>query len=99
MKKLKDAGKTVIIISHEIPLVFRMVDYALILNNSVKLFEGTKEELSLRDDIFDSIDINLPPVVRLSRRYGFDHISYTVSDFAEQAAAVLDRQTREGGDA
>ena len=99
VKKLKDAGKTVIIISHEIPLVFRMVDYALILNNSVKLFEGTKEELSLRDDIFDSIDINLPPVVRLSRRYGFDHISYTVSDFAEQAAAVLDRQTREGGDA
>ncbi len=99
VKKLNDAGKTVIIISHEIPLVFRMVDYALILNNSVKLFEGTKEELSLRDDIFDSIDINLPPVVRLSRRYGFDHISYTVSDFAEQAAAVLDRQTREGGDA
>lgn len=99
VKKLKDAGKTVIIISHEIPLVFRMVDYALILNNSVKLFEGTKEELSLRDDIFDSIDINLPPVVRLSRRYGFDHISYTVSDFAEQAAAVLDRHTREGGDA
>ena len=99
VKKLKDAGKTVIIISHEIPLVFRMVDYALILNNSVKLFEGTKEELSLRDDIFDSIEINLPPVVRLSRRYGFDHISYTVSDFAEQAAAVLDSQTREGGDA
>ncbi len=99
VKKLKDAGKTVIIISHEIPLVFRMVDYALILNNSVKLFEGTKEELSLRDDIFDSIEINLPPVVRLSRRYGFDHISYTVYDFAEQAAAVLDSQTREGGDA
>ena len=99
VSNLKSEGKTVIIISHEIPLVFRMIDYALILNNSVKLFEGTREELALRDDIFRAIDINLPPVVRLSRRYGFDHITYSVSDFAEQASAVLNEQAEEGGEA
>ena len=92
---LKNDGKTVIMISHEIPLVFKTVDYAVILDSSVKIYEGSKEDLAVRDDIFDSIDINLPPVVRLSRRYGFDHISYNVPDFAEQAAAVL----KEGGEA
>lgn len=97
VSNLKKEGKTVIIISHEIPLIFRMVDYALILDKSVKLFEGTKEELSVRDDIFDAIEINLPPVVRLSRRYGFDHIAYTVSDFTEQALAVL--SSGKGGEA
>ncbi|MBR4827268.1 MAG: hypothetical protein IKZ75_00325, partial [Oscillospiraceae bacterium] len=71
-----------------------LVDYAVILDSSVKIYEGSKEDLSVRDDIFSSIDINLPPVVRLSRRYGFDHISYNVPDFAEQAAAVL----KEGGE-
>ena len=93
--KLKSEGKTVIMISHEIPLVFKLVDYAVILDNSVKIYEGSKEDLSVRDDIFESIDINLPPVVRLSRRYGFDHISYNVPDFAAQAADVL----KEGGEA
>ena len=95
VNNLKNDGKTVIMISHEIPLVFKLVDYAVILDSSVKIYEGSKEDLSVRDDIFSSIDINLPPVVRLSRRYGFDHISYNVPDFAEQAAAVL----KEGGEA
>ena len=93
--KLKSEGKTVIMISHEIPLVFKLVDYAVILDKSVKIYEGSKEDLSVRDDIFESIEINLPPVVRLSRRYGFDHISYDVPDFAAQAADVL----KEGGEA
>lgn len=100
VSNLKKSGKTVIIISHEIPLVFRMADYAIILDKSVKLFEGSKEDLSVRDDIFDWIEISLPPVVRLSRRYGFDHISYTVSDFAEQAKAMSkDGSTNDGGEA
>ena len=95
VSNLKNKGKTVIMISHEIPLVFRMVDYAVILDKSLKVYEGTKEDLSVRDDIFDAIEISLPPVVRLSRRYGFDHIAYTVDDFAEQAKAVF----QEGGKA
>lgn len=79
--ELKEDGKTVIMISHEIPLVFRMADNAIILDKSKKLFEGKKELLAERDDIFEKINITLPPVVQLSKELGFDEIAFTVQDF------------------
>ena len=89
---LKEQGKTVIMISHEIPLVFKVADSAVILSGGKKIYEGSKEALARRDDIFDSINISLPPVVRLSRRYGFGKVCYNVAEFAEQAAAMLERE-------
>lgn len=88
---LREQGKTVIMISHEIPLVFRTVDYSVILNQGEKVFEGTKEELSRRSDIFDMINISLPPVVRLSQEYGFDKVCYNVADFAEEMLKQCNR--------
>lgn len=81
---LREQGKTVIMISHEIPLVFRTVDYSVILNKGQKIFEGNKDELSRRSDIFDAINISLPPVVRLSQEYGFDKVCFNVAEFAEE---------------
>ena len=54
---LKDAGKTVIMISHEIPLVFKLADEAIILNKSEKVYEGSMKDLAYRDDIFEFINI------------------------------------------
>ena len=78
---LKAAGKTIIMISHEIPLVFRVSDYAVILNKGEKLFEGTKEKLVEREDIFEKINIMLPPVVQLSKKLGLDEVVFRVDDF------------------
>lgn len=86
---LREAGKTVIMISHEIPLVFRTVDAAVILNAGEKIFEGSRKELAERSDIFDRIGIAMPPVVRLSRSLGLDEICYTVEDFTEQIGRKL----------
>ncbi len=88
---LKQAGKTVIMISHEIPLVFKNVDNALILNNGKKVFEGNKEELARKEELFEEININLPPVVVLSREFGLEHISFNVSDFEEQICRMAER--------
>lgn len=89
---LKEQGKTVIMISHEIPLVFKVADSAVILSGGKKIYEGGKEALARRDDIFDSINISLPPVVQLSRRYGFGKVCYNVAEFAEQAAVMLEQK-------
>lgn len=86
---LKEAGKTIIMISHEIPLVFRVSDYAVILNKGEKLFEGTKEKLVEREDVFDEINIMLPPVVQLSKKLGFDEVVFQVGDFMRK---VLDQR-------
>ena len=92
IKGLKEQGKTVIVISHEIPMVFRIVDDAIILNNGKKIFQGTKEQLSIRDDIFDMIRISMPPVVVMSKALGFDKICYTVDEFVEQARALTRKE-------
>ena len=81
---LKAAGKTIIMISHEIPLVFRVSDYAVILNKGEKLFEGTKEKLVEREDIFEKINIMLPPVVQLSKKLGLDEVVFQVDDFMKK---------------
>ncbi|WP_455619451.1 ABC transporter ATP-binding protein [Eisenbergiella sp.] len=88
IKRLSGEGKTIIMISHEIPLVFKTVDEAIILNQGEKIFEGSKEALARRDDIFENINIQLPPVVRLSKELGLDEICYNVEDFA---AGVVER--------
>ena len=46
IKRLSGEGKTVIMISHEIPLVFKTVDEAIILNQGEKIFEGSKDALA-----------------------------------------------------
>ena len=86
---LKGQGKTVLIISHEIPLVFKVADSAVILSAGKKIFEGSKEALARREDIFSDINIALPPVVRLSKRYGFSKVCYSVAEFAEEAARMM----------
>lgn len=88
IKRLSGEGKTVIMISHEIPLVFKTVDEAIILNQGEKIFEGSKDALARRDDIFENINIQVPPVVQLSKELGLDEICYNVEDFA---AGVVER--------
>jgi len=90
IQKLSEEGKTVIMISHEIPLVFKTVDEAIILNQGEKIFEGSKEALARRDDIFEHINIQLPPVVRLSKELGLDEICYSVESFA---AKIVERRS------
>ena len=95
IRSLKQAGKTVIMISHEIPLVFRTMDGAVILNSGEKIFEGSRQELADRSDIFDRIGIAMPPVVRLSHSLGLDRVCYTVEEFTEQVLRA--RAGKEGG--
>ena len=80
---LIEKGKTVIMISHEMPLVFKMSDDILILNNGKKIYQGTKEKLLDANDIFDSINIALPPVVSLAKHFGLSEDIVTVEQFAE----------------
>lgn len=54
IRRLTDSGKTVIIISHEIPLVFKISDEILILDEGRKLTQDSKEALASCDELFYS---------------------------------------------
>lgn len=88
IKRFIEQGKTMIIISHEIPLVFKITDQILILNDGVKLAHDAKQELAARDDIFERINIDLPPVVVLSKYFGFPQICSDTNSFVQE---VIDR--------
>lgn len=89
VKRLKDKGKTVIIISHEIPLVFKISDEILILNDGVKLIQSSKQTLANREDLFKKINITLPPVVVLSKNLGLPDVCCDVDSFVQEIAGRI----------
>ncbi len=70
MASLKAAGKTVILISHEIPLVFQVADEIIVLNDGRKLEQGSRARLAASPKLFEQINISLPPAVQLARYFG-----------------------------
>ena len=44
-----------------------------------------------KNKLFDEININLPPVVELSKELGLLHISYNVEDFADQICKLVNK--------
>jgi len=84
IKRFISQGKTMIIISHEIPLVFKITDQILILNDGIKLAHDSKQVLANRSDIFESINIDLPPVVILSKHFGFSQICSDTNSFVQE---------------
>lgn len=89
IRHLSEDGKTVIIISHEIPLVFEVSDDILVLNQGVKLAQGPKEELAEDTELFEKINISLPPVALLSKIFGFPEICCDVDSFVDAYTARL----------
>jgi energy-coupling factor transport system ATP-binding protein len=91
IRYLAKKGKTVILISHEIPLVFGVSDRILVLNNGVKLAYSSTKSMAERDDLFKKINISLPPVVLLSKYFGFPEICCDVDSFVQEAAGRISR--------
>ncbi|MCQ2011137.1 energy-coupling factor ABC transporter ATP-binding protein [Sporolactobacillus sp. STSJ-5] len=97
IKHLKDKGKTVILISHEIPLVFKLSDELLVLDHASKLEEGSVQQLADNEALFEKIHIDLPPVVRLSKKLGFKTLACDAERFADAIAAGIKNDGFTGG--
>ena len=87
IRQLKDSGKTVIVISHELSLVFRISDEILVLNEGVKLKQDTRQVLANCDEMFEKINIVLPPVIQLSKHFGFPAMCCDVESFVSEIMA------------
>ena len=89
IKRLINKGKTVIIISHDIPLVFKISDQILILDEGVKLAQDSKQLLAKCDDVFEKINITLPPVVILSKYFELSKVCCDVNSFVQEVIERL----------
>lgn len=93
--RLTADGKTVIIISHEIPMVFRISDEILLLNEGVRLAQGSRLALASRDELFTQTSLALPPVVQLSKHFGIEPPCCDVDALVGAITARMD--TARGG--
>jgi energy-coupling factor transport system ATP-binding protein len=89
IEHLKAEGKTVIVISHEIPLVFQVADEIIVLNDGFKLMQGSRQTLAACDALFERINISLPPVVRLAKHFGFTAGCCDVPSFIQEVETRL----------
>ncbi len=89
IRHLADSGKTVIIISHEIPLVFKVSDEILILDEGRKLTQDSKGVLASCEELFNQINIALPPVAVLSKQLGLSKICCSVDSFVQEVMELI----------
>ncbi len=89
IRRLADSGKTVIIISHEIPLVFKVSDEIVILDEGRKLAQDSKEALASCEELFERINIALPPVTVLSKQLGLSKVCCDVSSFVQAITELI----------
>ncbi len=80
---LRRKGKTVIMISHEIPLVFEISDYIYLLNNGESMFFGDKQAMIEHYDMLENVKILVPPVIKLAKHFGLSTDVVTADQFAE----------------
>ncbi|MEH7333120.1 energy-coupling factor transporter ATPase [Neobacillus drentensis] len=88
--RLQEQGKTVIMITHDIRLVCKWANTALVMHNGEKIYNGDIGDLFLQEDILKKASLIEPPISQLAKRLAsrkLEHGVITIDQFM---------QTREG---
>ncbi|ACS81565.1 energy-coupling factor ABC transporter ATP-binding protein [Maridesulfovibrio salexigens] len=77
IRRLRESGRTVVIISHDMDFVVENCSRAICLENGRKQFDGKVADLFMNNDLLDRCGLLPPQVVQLSNHYGLqlDEIS------------------------
>ena len=70
IKKLKEQGKTVIVVSHDMPLVAEDTDRVLVMCDTELIFDGTPSKLFATDDILKRTNLLPPQVTSFMHKVG-----------------------------
>ncbi len=80
---LRQRGKTVIAISHDIDFVAENFDRVVVMGQGKVLLDGAAAEVFPKEDILNSTYVQPPQLTRLGNRLGLDRVVYTVEGFLE----------------
>lgn len=81
--ELKDAGKKIIISSHDMDFIYRVCDYIYILKKGEILVNGSKKEVFLQEDLIKEAGLVQPFLVRLHEKGGLGLHEYEDEAFKE----------------
>lgn len=70
MTELADQGKTIIISSHNMDLIYELTDYVYVLHKGRLLGEGKTEAMLSDQNLLEAADLELPWMVRVCKQMG-----------------------------
>ena len=70
IKKLKDEGKTVIVVSHDMPLVAEDTDRVLVMCDTELIFDGTPSKLFADESILKRTNLLPPQITSFTQKIG-----------------------------
>jgi energy-coupling factor transport system ATP-binding protein len=66
LEKLNDAGKTVILVTHDMDIVARYAKRVVVMAEGQILADGTTRDIMQREDVLSTTHLKAPPIVALS---------------------------------
>jgi energy-coupling factor transporter ATP-binding protein EcfA2 len=97
VREQQDAGRTVLLITHDMRLVAERADYVLILHRGRLVAAGTTREIFTHPELLAHAPVDPPPITRLSqllRSSGMRGESLSVEEFFREYVTLL---ARDGG--
>ena len=70
--KLRDQGKTVIVVSHDMPLVAEDTDRVLVMCETELIFDGTPSELFASNEILSRTNLLPPQITSFTQKIGIN---------------------------
>ena len=83
VKRLKGEGRTVLLISHDIDLVYEHSDYVIVFKGGEVVSEGKVAEVLSDPELTAKASLSLPKLAELARLLGLDRPPSSVEDVVE----------------
>ncbi len=83
VKRLKEEGRTVLLISHDIDLVYEHSDYVIVFKGGEVVSEGKVAEVLSDPELTAKASLSLPKLAELARLLGLDRLPSSVEDVVE----------------
>ncbi|MBS9335564.1 energy-coupling factor transporter ATPase [Fructobacillus sp. M1-13] len=96
LKDLREAGKTIVLISHQMEQVLALADQVIVMKaGQVEANETTAELFARPKDWFADQHLDLPETIAFQKElakagFTFDHLAKTIEDLADQLKGQLD---------
>ncbi|WP_320174051.1 ABC transporter ATP-binding protein [Maridesulfovibrio sp.] len=84
ISKLRDAGRTVVVISHDMDFVAENCSRAICLEKGKKQFDGKVADLFMNNDLLERCGLLPPQVVQLGNHYGLQLDEITPQGFIDK---------------
>ena len=83
VRRLKGEGRSILLISHDIDLVYECSDYVFVFKEGEVIGEGEVAEVLSNPELVAEASLSLPKLVELSRLLGLDRVPSSVEDVVE----------------